>query len=49
MYTCFPSGVGDIRTVVNVSVPLLLHGNLKAAVQDLVECVDPILHLSLAV
>lgn len=33
----------------NVSIPLLLHGDLKAAVQDLVERVDPVLHLSLAV
>lgn len=36
-------------TVMNVSVPLLLHGDLKAAVQDLVERVYPILHLCLAV
>lgn len=33
----------------NVSIPLLLHGNLKAAVQDLFERVDPILHLSFTV
>lgn len=33
----------------NFSIPLLLHGDLKAAVQDLVERVDPVLHLSLAV
>lgn len=29
----------------NVSIPLLLHGDLKAAVEDLVEHVDPVLHL----
>lgn len=33
----------------NVSIPLLLHGNLKAAVQDFVERVDPILHLCFTV
>lgn len=33
----------------DVSVPLLLHGDLEAAVQDLVERVDPVLHLPLAV
>lgn len=33
----------------HVSIPLLLHGDLEAAVQDFVECVDPILHLHLAV
>lgn len=38
-----------VRTVVNVSVPLLLHGHLEAVVQDLVECVDPVVHLGLAV
>lgn len=37
------------HTVMNVSVPLLLHGDLEAAVQDLVERVDPVLHLCLAV
>lgn len=37
------------QTIMNVSIPLLLHGNLKAAVQDFVECVDPILHLSFTV
>lgn len=32
-----------------VSVPLLLHGLLKAAVENLVEGADPLLHLRLAV
>ena len=32
-----------------VSIPLLLHGELKAGVQDLVECADPVVHLALAV
>jgi len=36
-------------TVVQVSVPLLLHGLLKAAVEDLVEGADPLLHLRFAV
>lgn len=31
-----------------VSVPLLLHGLFEAAVQDLVERADPLLHLRLA-
>ena len=33
----------------DVPVPLLLHGDLEAAVEDLVESADPVLHLSLAV
>lgn len=37
------------HTVVNVSIPLLLHGDFKAAVQDLIERADPVLHLRLAV
>lgn len=32
-----------------VSVPLLLHGLLEAAVEDLVERADPLLHLRLTV
>lgn len=32
-----------------VSVPLLLHGLLEAAVEDLVEGADPFLHLTLTV
>ena len=32
-----------------VSVPLLLHGLLEAAVEDLVEGADPLVHLCLAV
>lgn len=48
-HICVPSGTDKIRTVMNVSVPLLLHGDLKAAVQDFVERVDPVLHLSFAV
>ncbi len=39
----------DKHTIMNVSIPLLLHGNLEAAVQDLVERVDPVLHLSFTV
>lgn len=37
------------HTIVNVSISLLLHGDFKATVQDLIECVDPFLHLRLAV
>lgn len=33
----------------NVSVPLLLHGHLEAVVEDLVQRVDPLVHLGLAV
>lgn len=39
----------SIPTLMTVSVPLLLHGDLKAAVQDLVQRVDPILHLPFAI
>ncbi len=45
-HICVPD---KIHTIMNVSIPLLLHGDLKAAVQDLVERVDPILHLPFAV
>lgn len=38
-----------MHTVVQVPVPLLLHGLLEAAVEDLVEDGDPLLHLGLAV
>lgn len=38
-----------MHTVVQVPVPLLLHGLLEAAVENLVEDGDPLLHLSLAV
>lgn len=36
-------------TIVQVSVPLLLHGLLKAAVEDLVKCADPLVHLGFTV
>lgn len=36
-------------TVVQVSVSLLLHGLFEAAVEDLVEGADPLVHLCLAV
>lgn len=48
-HVCVSSGAGKTHTVMNVSVPLLLHGNLKAAVQNLVERVDPVLHLCFAI
>lgn len=32
-----------------VSVPLVLHGQLKTAVEDPVEGADPVLHLALGV
>lgn len=38
-----------LHTVVQLSVPWLLHGQLEAAVQDFVEDVDPVVHLGLAV
>lgn len=40
---------GRNRTIMQVSIPLLLHGLLEAAVENLVEGADPLLHLRLAV
>lgn len=37
------------HTIVQVSVPLLLHGLFKAAVENLVEGADPLLHLRFTV
>lgn len=37
------------HTIVQVPIPLLLHGLFEAAVEDLVEDGDPLLHLCFAV
>lgn len=41
--------LSKIIIVMGLPVPLVLHGDLEAAVEDFVEGVDPVLHLPLAV
>lgn len=49
MQKALKSHKGGFDTIIQIAVPFLLHGLFKAAVKNLVQDADPLLHFSFAV